>query len=227
MAHSALWVTLRVRVPISMLKRVSTLLLSLPLATVFACGQGIGPLRLTVSCSSTTVAQGLTTQCSAKKFFFRGSAQPKDVTVSVIWSSDSNAAQISNVPDSKGLLTANSQGSAKITATSGLLRASVSVTITPPVLLAIDVSPANANIALNETQQFAATGHNSNATSGPVTTNWSSSVPGVAGIDGASGLATPVAPGTTTITATNVVSGIFATAALNVELADITINPIN
>src|SRR5204862_315005 len=83
-------------------------------------------------------------------------------------------------------------------------RASVSVTITPPVLLAIDVSPANANIALNETQQFSATGHYSNSTTGAVTTNWSSSVPGVAGIDGASGLVTRVGPGTTTITATNV-----------------------
>src|SRR5438874_9429034 len=219
MAHSALRGAQRTRAHnFSMLKRISTLLLSLPLATVFACGQVVGPLRLTVSCSSTTIAQGLTTQCSAREFFFRGAAQPKDVTASVIWSTDAAAAQISNVPGSKGLLTANSQGSAKITATSGPLRASVAVTITPPALLAIDVSPTNANIALNETQQFTATGHYSNATTGSVTTNWSSSVSGVAGIDGASGLVTPVGPGTTTITATNAASGIFATAVLNVEL---------
>src|SRR5438445_13478341 len=133
-----------------MLTRMPTPLaswLALLLATIVANGQTIaGPLRLSVSCSSVTIAQGLTAQCAAKESFFRGSAQPKDMTESVIWSASSDAT-ISNTPGSKGLLTANSPGPAIITARRGALRASVMVTITPPALLAIDVSPANANIA--------------------------------------------------------------------------------
>src|SRR5438270_1004224 len=211
-----------------MLKRMPTPLaswLALLLATIAAHGQSIaGPLRLSVSCSSVTIAQGLTAQCAAKESFFRGSAQPKDVTESVIWSASSGAT-ISNTPGSKGLLTANSPGPATIAASSGPLRASVTVTITPPALLAIDGSPANANIALNEAQQFSASGHYSNATTGPVSVVWSSSSANVADIDTAGGLATPAGPGTTTITATNAASGIFSTSVLNVELAGNIVRP--
>src|SRR5207253_3466163 len=163
-----------------MLTRMPTPLaswLALLLATIVAHGQTVaGPLRLRVSCSSVTIAQGLTAQCSAKESFFRGSAQPKDVTESVIWSASSGAT-ISNTPGSKGMLTANSPGPAIIAASSGPLHASVTVTIAPPALLAIDVSPANANIALNEAQQFSATGHYSNATTRAVSVSWSSSMP--------------------------------------------------
>ena len=182
-----------------MLTRMPTPLaswLAMLLATAVAHGQTVaGPLRLSVSCSSVNIAQGLTAQCAAKESFFRGSAQPKDVTESVIWSASSGAT-ISNAPGSKGLLMANSPGSTTITATSSPLRASVQVTITPPALLAIDVSPANANIAFNETQQFSASGHYSNATTGPVSVVWSSSAANVADIDTAGGLATPGGPGT-------------------------------
>ena len=127
-----------------MLTRMPTPLaswLALLLASTFAHGQTIaGPLRLSVSCSSVTIAQGLTAQCAAKESFFRGSAQAKDVTESVVWSSDSSAALISNTPGSKGMLTANSPGPAIITASSGPLRASVQVTITPPELAEQPVS---------------------------------------------------------------------------------------
>src|SRR5574341_53723 len=69
-------------------------------------------------------------------------------------------------------------------------------------LVSITVRPANSTIAIAVTQQFTATGTNSDATSQDITSSvtWSSSNTGVATIN-ASGLATGVSAGTTTITA--------------------------
>ncbi len=75
-------------------------------------------------------------------------------------------------------------------------------------LTSIEVTPANASIALGTTQQFTATGTYSDNTTRNLTTSvtWRSSSRSVATISnaaGSNGLATSVTPGPTTITATS------------------------
>ena len=84
-----------------------------------------------------------------------------------------------------------------------------------PVLVSIAVTPANPSGPVGATQQFTATGTYSDGTSHNVTTSvtWSSSNTGVASI-GSSGLATAVAVGTTTITASS--EGISGSTTLTI-----------
>jgi trimeric autotransporter adhesin len=67
-------------------------------------------------------------------------------------------------------------------------------------IVALSISPINASIQLGNTQQFSATGTNSNGITGNVTsqTVWTSSNPAIATINSA-GLATGIASGTVTI----------------------------
>src|SRR5207302_641524 len=86
----------------------------------------------------------------------------------------------------------------------------------PPVLKSISIAPANSAIPKGLTQQFAATGTFSDAStqnvSGAVT--WASSAIGVATI-APGGLASSVVPGNTTITATS--GSLSASTVLNVD----------
>ena len=75
---------------------------------------------------------------------------------------------------------------------------------TPVTLASISVTPANPSLALGLTKQFTATGTYSDGTTKDLTSSatWASSNSGAATI-AASGLATPVAPGTTSISASS------------------------
>lgn len=102
----------------------------------------------------------------------------------------------------------------------------------PPVtLVSITVKPANTSIAPTTTVQFSATGIFSDNTAQDLTTSvtWSSSNSGIATISntqGAKGLATAVAAGATTITATSGnISG--STTFTPAALASITLAPAN
>jgi len=184
-----------------------------------------GPVQLRITGGgSAGIAQGLGLQLHAQKFFLRGPAQPLDVTTQVQWSSaDANIASVSNTAGSQGLLTAVSAGITTISAFSGPWHASLSITVTPPVLLSISLTPLNANIPMAQTTQFIATGHFSNGDA-PLAPDWSSSLTGIATID-ASGTSTGIAPGTTTITALDAASGISGSAVLNVGLNSISVTP--
>ncbi|WP_324084464.1 DUF3443 family protein, partial [Geomonas sp.] len=85
----------------------------------------------------------------------------------------------------------------------------------PPILLAISISPTNATFVAGTTLQYTATGIYSNGLAINVTQSvtWSSSVPTVATID-SKGSATAVAAGTTAIKAA--LNGISATTNLTV-----------
>jgi hypothetical protein len=79
-----------------------------------------------------------------------------------------------------------------------------------PALVSISVAPVNPNITLGTTQQFSATGTYSDNSTKDLTTSatWTSSDTAIATVDSA-GLVTPVAAGSTTITAVSgSVSGI-------------------
>jgi 6-phosphogluconolactonase (cycloisomerase 2 family) len=97
-----------------------------------------------------------------------------------------------------------------------------------PTLRYITISPATSTISAGTTQQYTATGYYSNGAITPgISVTWSSTSPSVATIDPVAGVATAVAPGTSTINANAL--GISATSAsLSVNaLTALSISPLN
>ena len=116
-------------------------------------------------------------------------------------SSDTSVATIIKVWSN---VQANSQsaGTTTITAEYGGKTDSTSLTVTPPELDYITISPTNPTVPEDFFQQFTATAHYTDSSTADVTdlTSWSSSNTSVATID-ASGMAQTYTAGTTTITA--------------------------
>ncbi len=106
---------------------------------------------------------------------------------------------------------------------------SVHVTARNATLVSIGVTPANPNLPQGLTGQFTATGTYSDNSTQDLTAQvaWSSSNTGVATIDSA-GLATSVAGGAPTITATlGLVSGNTTLTVTNATLSSIAVTPTN
>jgi hypothetical protein len=154
-------------------------------------------------------------------------ATTQDLTAAVVWSSDDAlVAALSNVAGEEGTATALAEGLALVGALhvqSGL-SGSTTLTVTPAVLTALDVSPGSASIALGTSQAFAATGTFSDGSTQDLSSDvlWSSSAPSVATIESGgaqAGLATGAALGTTTIAALHLASGLQDAADLDVTAA--------
>jgi Big-like domain-containing protein len=96
-----------------------------------------------------------------------------------------------------------------------------------PTLTTITVGASNGSSFVNvgSTLQMVATGTFNDGSTGTVTATWSSSVIGIASVNGSTGLVTGVTPGTATITATS--QGISGTAGITVcgAITSITITP--
>ena len=107
------------------------LLLLMTVFTLAGCGGSSSSptlISITVTPATTSILPGATLQFSATETFSDGSV--RDVTSSVTWSSSNTAiASISNVSGSNGLATANVFGTTIITATSGSVSGSSSVTV--------------------------------------------------------------------------------------------------
>ncbi|HTW75627.1 MAG TPA: PilC/PilY family type IV pilus protein [Steroidobacteraceae bacterium] len=152
---------------------------------------------------TTTIYVGGTQQFTATGNYSNGSTQ--NLTSSVTWSSSMTAiATIS----SGGRATGVAAGSTTITATSGAISGSATLTVEtpppPPVLLSISVTPANPTVDVGQNEGFTATGHYSNGSTQNLTSSasWSSSNTGVATI-ASGGVASSIAVGTTTIVASS------------------------
>jgi phospholipase C len=148
------------------------------------------------------IALGTTEPFAATGTFTDGSAQ--NITGSVQWdTSDGSVATISNTADSPGLATSVATGSSIISATSGSISASTTLTVSIVALASITVNPANPSIALGTTQQFTATGTFTDGSTQDLTTSaaWGSSNTVVATVS-PSALGTSPSTGTATITAT-------------------------
>jgi len=149
-----------------------------------------------------------------------------DFTHSSTWtSSDTTIATVS----SAGVVTGVAPGTATITAASGGISGSTTVTVTPATLQSIAVTPANPSIAKGSTQQFTATGTYSDNSIQDLTTQvtWASDTTGVATIS-SGGLATAVAVGTATVSATK--GGVTGSTGLTVTAAtlqSIAVTPTN
>jgi len=175
---------------------------------------GLTSLAVTPPYPAIPVVNG-TQQFTATGTFIGGSQL--NITPFVGWSS--SAAAIATI-DATGLATGRALGGTTIQAASGTtITGSTGLTVG---LVSIAITPLTASIRLGpppQTQQFTATG---TFTSGPQQniTNfvaWSSSMPAVATIN-ASGLATPVAVGTTMI-------GASSGTILQSQLATLTVIP--
>ncbi len=150
---------------------------------------------VSVAPNSPSIAYGATQQFTATATYSDGSTQ--NVTATAAWSSSKTAvATITNA----GIATAVSAGSTTIAASFNGLSGNTTLAVTG--IASISVTPASPSFAVGATQQFTATATNSDGTTNDITSTatWKSSNTAVATIN-ASGLATGVAAGSPTISA--------------------------
>ncbi len=186
-------------------------------------------VSISVTPAAMIIAKGTTQQFTATGIYSDGSSM--DITTTVTWTSSGPAATISNVNGSIGLATGAAMGTVTIGAALGAVSGSTTLGISNATLNSIQVTSANMSIAQGTSEQFTATGIYSDATNQDITSlvTWSSSLTAVATISssaGSWGLATAVAPGTTSITATlGGVSGSRNLVVTNATLTSITVTP--
>jgi 6-phosphogluconolactonase (cycloisomerase 2 family)/uncharacterized protein YjdB len=169
-------------------------------ASVPAAGTGTAITAIAVS-GAQPIATGLSETLIATATL--GAGGTSDVTAIVSWASSNAAvATVSSAAGSQGLVRAVSAGPVTITATLGAVQGSSALTVLPPALVSVTVTPRGPGVALGLTEQFHATGTYTNGTSADVTgaLTWTASPTSTATI-AANGLAATHASGTATITA--------------------------
>jgi len=197
-------------------------------ATVTASFAGVsGAASITVTPSplasiaidplSISIADGSSQQLALTGVLQDGTAQVLTSDPEVIWtSSDPQVAAVS-----RGLVTTVAPGTATVTATLLGFSATCDVTVRPAAIVGVAISPASASVPAGYQLRFTATGTYSDGTTQDVSAlaTWTSSSTGVAVVSsstsgGTPGLATAIASGSTTITASY--GGASASAALTV-----------
>jgi hypothetical protein len=219
-------------------KMLSILSVCVLIAAMSSCGGGGGVssptgsgssdklVAISITPTNPTIAKDTAITLTATGIYSDNTTQ--DLTGSVTWtssdstvattsslastSSDPTTAQLSN---GKAYAYGKQAGKTTITATSGNTSGSTTLTVTNAVLVSLAIAPANPSIAKGTNQQFSATGTFSDNTTQILTTQvvWSSSNTGIAAIS-SSGLATSIAAGSTTISATS--GSISRTSTLSV-----------
>jgi uncharacterized protein YjdB len=178
-----------------------------------------------VSPGSMAIGVGANQQFKAMGHLSDGTSQ--DMTGTVQWgSSDSSIASIS----ATGIATGSAAGSVTITAQSGSMQSTATLTVSAAAanLTSISISPAASSIPVNTSQQFTATGNYSDGSSADLTNlvTWSSSSTSVATIT-AGGLASAAAAGSTNISAS--FSGVSQSTTLTVTaptVVSIAVTPV-
>ena len=180
--------------------------------TVGLSGSGTlaGLVSISITPQNATLAAGNQQQLSATGSWAGG--VQSNITNFVTWTS--SAPLVASV-NSTGLALAIAQGSAPIAASYGSVSRTATITVTPPTLTAITVTPGNPSAPVGAYEQFTALLSYSDGSSKQTTTSvtWSSSL-ATAGTISSSGLASALASGTTTITATS--QSVTGTTTLNV-----------
>jgi uncharacterized protein YjdB len=178
---------------------------------------------IAVSPAVQSVAAGTTLQFSAVGSFDDGSTQ---LLTNLTWSSSTLATA---TVDAQGVVIGVGPGTSTITATSGAVSGTASLTVTGATLVSLAVTPAGSTMAIGTTKQFTATGTFSDASTQDVTATvvWTSSNPAAATIN-AQGLATSAVNGSTTITAAfGAITGSTGLTVTTVHLVSITVSPVN
>jgi trimeric autotransporter adhesin len=179
---------------------------------------------IAVTPANPSVAKGLTRQFTATGTYSDQSTQ--NLTSQVKWASATTAVATINTG---GLTTGVATGTSSISATLSGVTGSTVLTVTAAALQSIAVTPANPSVAKGLTRQFTATGTYSDQSTQNLTSQvtWASATTAVATIN-TGGLATGVATGTSSISAT--LSGVTGSTVLTVTAAalqSIAVTPAN
>jgi uncharacterized protein YjdB len=164
--------------------------------TVNSAGSNL--TAITVSPSNPSIPVNTTQQLTATGSYSDGSS--RDLTALVTWTSSTIANATVDISGSvKGIVA----GSATITATLGSVSGSTSVTVTSPTITSISVTPDDLTLAIGIGQQYTASAIYSDGSIQDLVSGvtWTSSNTTLATVD-SNGLATTLAAGTVTITAT-------------------------
>lgn len=193
-----------------------SLVLALILAFFAACDSGVTDVdrveSIAVSPATPSVEMGGTVQLQARALGAGGDPMSGS---GIFWTSeDTTKAKVS----STGLVTGVAVGSVRVAASLRGTNEFVTVTITPPRVASVSVSPPQATVARGGTVQLSATTADrvGNALAGREVA-WTSADPAIATVD-PSGVVTGVARGSTAITATS--EGIAGEATVTVTGGD-------
>lgn len=150
-----------------------------------------------VSPKTATINAGGTQQYTAIGYYSNGTQ--KDMTSSVVWTSSSTSVA---TVSAGGAALGVAAGTTTITAYSGSISGTASLTVINTVPVSIVVTPANKTVGLGQTQQFTAIATYADESTKDVTAlcAWSSEVTSVATITSPGGLASALSQGTTSIT---------------------------
>ena len=187
-------------------------------ASVTVTKAALASIAVTPNASSLPV--GLSEQLSATGTFTDGSTM--DLTQSASWSA---APSTSVALNATGLLKAVATGSVQVSAQSQGVTGSAMVTVMPPALVSIAVTPNQSDVPVGRTQQLTATGTYTDGSTADITTlaAWSSSPSALASVN-AVGLVSGVAIGNVLVSASY--QGKLGQAAVTVpNLIFITISP--
>ena len=172
-------------------------------------------VTLTIAPAAVTLAVGQTQAVTATGTYTDGTTQ--DLTSTAAWTSSHEA--VATVTNPGGVVTARAVGQAIITVTAEGKTATATVTVTPPALTVLALAPTLPTHAVGQAVQFHVTGTYTDGTTQDLTgtVTWTSSDATVASITFPAGLATAVAAGQTTITATHA-DGMTVSTTLTVFL---------
>jgi len=173
---------------------------------------GGAPARVLVSPKSATITADETKQFTATIEDKYGN----QLNLTPVWSASGGSISQS------GLYTPSSVGTFTVTASTGSISDTASITVTPGALAKLSISPSFKTITADETVQFTAQGTDARGNSVPVSPSWSAT----GGKISPAGLYEPTITGKFTVTATQ--GGISASAEVTVKpgaLNMITIDP--
>jgi len=152
----------------------------------------------------------------------------REITPTVLWSSNNDSIYVSNAVTNKGRVTAMSSGTAIITAAHAGITATLSLRSVQEAPIRLDISPPAARLPVSSQQPFVATATYADGNSRDVTADalWESSQSQTLAIgNGNRGIATAIAVGTATITArfgdlqASVDASVTAASLENIELS--------
>jgi len=189
-------------------------------------GACVSRVAIAVTPANQSIAAGTTRQFTATMTY--SDTSTGDVTALAAWAS-SNTAVATVDPGSPGLATGVAQGMSTISATFAGLAGGTQLTVTIATLTSIQVTPGTATNAVGTTRQFTAQGTYTDNSTQDLTASatWASSATAVATI-APGGLATAIALGPTTITATvGTISGNAALTVTTAVLVSINVTPAN
>jgi hypothetical protein len=163
-----------------------------------------------VTPANASIAAGETQQFTATGTYSDGSVQ--NLTNAATWTSSGPA--IASVSPS-GAAVALAVGTATISATAGSFTGTASLTVTPPVVIGLNVVPATLSMVLGSSRQLQAIGTLSDGTTQDMTGTvaWSSTDPNIATVS-SGGLASAAQVGSTTILAQS--TGLTGSAQITV-----------